>query len=548
MGNTIVSLTIPTEDQSFGSASDVSGLVGSKTVELSGTFNGSFIIFGSHDGSSYAPLLVFNSGSGAESPIQTTNVVVRYMKIFRKANNLQSVSCAVAAVSTTTNSFLTMGVIPKGTEVGPQPAIDTWALVPPTGLEQGVTAICTGSFTGIIALESSLDGVSFSPIGAFAVAPGQQQGLSPVTSTNTVRYLRLNILLGTFINGPVQVTIGGGLIATSTGGGGVTSWNGMTGAVKGTLEDIWAFGASDDPTNDNVFEMPSGNLRFPGNSQPEGLPGSAYFEKTTGASGDPRIGTDYQQRYYPTSQGIGGFVTDEWISVDPLWNGSFDTLGALTITGPLIGATPNTGETDANLSLQIARVDWQETSGFFNGPQAYPTPGFNVGHREDMKLYLFNGFTEGIFSHESHDFNGWGQHTCNTISTAQGVITAALNLSWWWGATPLAGDGLGIFFTLGTDDPPKGLISNTVLTTDIHGKYQLGFYTASNTNTLGSPIVTMDWTNGIVFHAGLDFESGTVGPGATAVAITNSPGVSANPVEYLQVKTASGTRFIALLA
>ena len=52
-----------------------------------------------------------------------------------------------------------------------------------------------------------------------------------------------------------------GWLGSSPGGAG----SGGGGGGK-TLAAIYAFGLSDDPTVDNIFGMPSGNLRFPGTS------------------------------------------------------------------------------------------------------------------------------------------------------------------------------------------------------------------------------------------------------------------------------------------
>jgi hypothetical protein len=297
-------------------------------------------------------------------------------------------------------------------------------------------------------------------------------------------------------------------------------WPGESGG--GFLAPIYAAGLADNPDVDNLFGMPSGNLRFPGSIGSLQFPNAAYFESAT-TPGDARVPAWYTRRYYNTAARIGDVLGDGFVGYDPLWDGTFASLQNLEITSELIGFTSDSGQTSFPGGFSyatLARQDYLSNSGFFDGPQAYPTPGFNSGSREDLNLSLWNGFTGGLFTHPSHSFNGWGQHTTNTISTTTGVITAALNLSWWSGVSPVAGDGLGIFFTLGTDDPPKGLISNTVLTSDVHGLYRLGFYTASATNTLGSPIATMDWTNGAQFNSSSNFNGAVnVKPSATLTTV-----------------------------
>src|SRR5215831_17835642 len=64
------------------------------------------------------------------------------------------------------NNFIALQTIPANTQPSaPQPIVDIWALIPPTGFEPGFTIICTGDFDGTIAIEGSLDGVGFNPIG-----------------------------------------------------------------------------------------------------------------------------------------------------------------------------------------------------------------------------------------------------------------------------------------------------------------------------------------------------------------------------------------------
>jgi len=153
------------------------------------------------------------------------------------------------------NQFIALGVIPANAGVGPRPAVDTWTLVPPRGFDPGFTAICVGDFEGTIALEGSLDGVNFQPIGvdstqdvfvlqtesAGAVGGftlgakanrfdgGSFSGilssdavhrdahysseptfeLSPLNVPDVVRFVRANVRPGTRLFGPVQITLGG---------------------------------------------------------------------------------------------------------------------------------------------------------------------------------------------------------------------------------------------------------------------------------------------------------------------------------------------------
>jgi len=269
----------------------------------------------------------------------------------------------------------------------------------------------------------------------------------------------------------------------------------------GFLVDIWAAGAADNVLNDNRFLMPSGELLFMGSDLSGAYPGYAYLENTLpGPVGDSRVASNFHQRYYSVGVGVGGFTVDAKIEHDPLWDGTFSGLGGLQITD-YWGARQHDNPGNSAVDLVFAQHRMAEVHGFFDGPIAYPTPGFNSGASEHLWVDLYNDFTGGLFNHPAMDLNGYGQPVFNVISKATGVITAGLVLSWWNGPAPVAGDGPGIFFTNGTADPPLGIIANRLLTTATNGPTQLAFYTSSTGGTLGGPIATMDWTNGIIFNA-----------------------------------------------
>ena len=98
--NQIVNLPVPNGDNQDGAAVDVSGLVGEKSVEISGTYSGNYIILGSHDGSRYVPVLAFNSGAGKQAFKQTMNVVLRFMRVRRRAQNLSDIAVNIGSRAT----------------------------------------------------------------------------------------------------------------------------------------------------------------------------------------------------------------------------------------------------------------------------------------------------------------------------------------------------------------------------------------------------------------------------------------------------------------
>lgn len=98
--NQIVNLPVPASDNTDGAAVDVSGLVGEKSVEISGTYAGSYVVLGSHDGNRYVPVLSFNSGSGEQAFKQTMNVVLRFMRVRRRAQNISNISVNIGSRAT----------------------------------------------------------------------------------------------------------------------------------------------------------------------------------------------------------------------------------------------------------------------------------------------------------------------------------------------------------------------------------------------------------------------------------------------------------------
>lgn len=121
------------------------------------------------------------------------------------------------------NNFIAFATIPAGAQVGEQPAVDLWTLVPATGLDPGFNLICVGEFIGTIAIEGSLDGVQFNPLGFFTLGNGQAGNsfeLSPVVVNDVVRYVRARVMPGTYIQEAVFLTAGGSQNCDCSGGGG----------------------------------------------------------------------------------------------------------------------------------------------------------------------------------------------------------------------------------------------------------------------------------------------------------------------------------------
>jgi hypothetical protein len=220
--NTITNLPVPSADKSDGPAVNVSGLQGQKTIELSGTYAGSYWIYGSHDGNLFFPVANFDSGGGSQTVRKTLEVAANFMKVHREAPQSGLVTVNLAARATVpcatsgqsgANNFFNLATLVPGM-IGPQAPLDLFTLVATTGLDVSNVA-CSGSFTGQISIEGSLDGTNFSPVGSFLSSQAQkgsgpgQLMFDPVVVGQIIRFLRVNILPSTVISGPTSLTLGG---------------------------------------------------------------------------------------------------------------------------------------------------------------------------------------------------------------------------------------------------------------------------------------------------------------------------------------------------
>ena len=214
---------IPVPPGGDGPIVDISSLVGSKTVILTGFFSGSYTLLVSNDGVHYVPALLFNS-DGHESIKQTLKDAYQFARLRSNANTVGTVTCNVTGTSAPGENFFLF--LPPFLPGGAQQStiINTWAFFPPTGLEQGINFLCEGSFTGVILVEGSADGAEFDVIGTFQAGPQQRVlvGIPPVlefeplSTPNKTQYLRLTLQGQAFL--PVFISLGGRIPATSATG------------------------------------------------------------------------------------------------------------------------------------------------------------------------------------------------------------------------------------------------------------------------------------------------------------------------------------------
>ena len=199
---------IPVPASGTGPTVDISSLVGRKTVTLSGTFKGRYVLYGTHDNAHFAPLMIFDSG-GIEAIQSTFDGAVAGVRLLSSAIG-SGVAANISGLSAPSdNSFTSFPPAAPGAS-GPQPAVDLGT----SSYQEGLNFIAQGEVAGSVIVEGSQDGMNFNPIGEFASQPATNGLLgkaslefSPLATADRIRYVRLDVqgrLSGTF-----NVTIGG---------------------------------------------------------------------------------------------------------------------------------------------------------------------------------------------------------------------------------------------------------------------------------------------------------------------------------------------------
>jgi hypothetical protein len=221
------SANIPVVPAGDGPSVAVGDLVGQKTVVLSGFFQGSFTLFASHDGTNFAPVLLFNS-DGQEKIALTLAESYAAVRLRTNANTTGSVTASISGVSVPgQNSFVSFPPVAVNAS-GPQPSIDTFALVPPTGLEVDVNVIASATLlTGTIIVEGSNDNLNFNTVGIFSGGQVQRAlvgfpallEFAPLPAPDVLRYYRINVQGK--LSSPAVFTLGGGVPVTGGGGVGI---------------------------------------------------------------------------------------------------------------------------------------------------------------------------------------------------------------------------------------------------------------------------------------------------------------------------------------
>jgi hypothetical protein len=226
----IASVSVPVPSSGDGAPVSIANLVGEKTVILTGLFKGQYAILAGHELGALVPVLQFDAG-GEAGLEQTLPEAYSYVAVRAQVNNTvigPPITVVVnGVVGTGENKFAPLASLVPGS-MGPQAAIDTYALFPPTGLEESISIICSGLFEGNLIIEGSEDQAVWNPIGQFAATPVGRTLLGlprvlefgPLGTPNLVRYVRVNV--SAKITGPTTLTIGGRIPAAGGAGGTTT--------------------------------------------------------------------------------------------------------------------------------------------------------------------------------------------------------------------------------------------------------------------------------------------------------------------------------------
>jgi hypothetical protein len=211
-----------------GPIADISTLVGSKTVELTGRFSGRYVLLGSHNGFTFTPILEFEAG-GEESIKQTLDMALSFVRLRAEAGNPVGVTLNISGVTSGTNRFTTLGTYLPGTS-GMQPIIDLQGMFPPTSVELDLNFICLGGFEGILVVRGSMDGLHFTPMASFRAdpqpiyqsgAPAPILDFSPVRTKDLIRFIQLD--LQGIVSATTVISFGGANPASGGGGTGTTT-------------------------------------------------------------------------------------------------------------------------------------------------------------------------------------------------------------------------------------------------------------------------------------------------------------------------------------
>ncbi|HSB88370.1 MAG TPA: hypothetical protein VLD86_18785, partial [Ilumatobacteraceae bacterium] len=263
----ILTVTVVVPASGDGPIASVANIVGAKTVQLSGLFQGYYDLLASDDDLNFVAVASFDA-FGPEGIKQTIPGAFKSVRLRANAQPVGPVTCEVSGVSGVgQNGFGTIASLGAGFS-GLTPIVDTSGFIPPTGSEADTAFVCRGSFRGPIVVLGSLDGVDFNPVGEFRVdrvpegAPDVIE-LSPLVTDAKVRYVRLSIPGATL--GATVVTMGGRVPPAAVAPGTNVSIVATSGSGNYFVQGTLAPGALTDAVGNSV-SAPGQNATVVGSS------------------------------------------------------------------------------------------------------------------------------------------------------------------------------------------------------------------------------------------------------------------------------------------
>jgi len=214
-----VTVTVPA--QGLGPVADISAIVGQKTVQLSGIFDGYYNLLGTQDDIKYVAITTFDAG-GPEGIKVTIDGAIKSVRLQAVVRSTTGVSCTVSGTQGVgQNGFGTIATLAPGA-TGLTASVDTSTFIPPNGSEADTCLLCSGSFEGVITVLGSSDNVAFNPVGEFRVARRPEGSppdiaLAPLQVGAKVRYVRLRV--DAVVTDTTVVTLGGRVPVTGGSSG-----------------------------------------------------------------------------------------------------------------------------------------------------------------------------------------------------------------------------------------------------------------------------------------------------------------------------------------
>jgi len=227
-------INVPVPSSGDGPITSIANLTGEKTVELSGYFDGRYILLGSQDDIHFVPVLSFDT-SGKENIKLSLPLAMKSVRARAMVASSSGVTLHVSGLfNSGVNNFATIASFAPGSS-GEQPTVDLISLFPPVGLESDIAFLCSGEFDGLLTIDGSLDGINFNPLGGFRsgskatslTGSSPDMEFSPLVSESLIRYVRTTV--SGFISRRTTVTIGGSSLSAGGGGSGTQGLQGPQG-------------------------------------------------------------------------------------------------------------------------------------------------------------------------------------------------------------------------------------------------------------------------------------------------------------------------------